>query len=390
MEQAVTLDLIAVEDSAVDVELIVDALREAGLTLQVRAVDEESAFHTALDQRLPDAILADWTLPLFSGGRALEIASVRCPEIPFIFVSGTISEASALDGLRHGAIDYVYKHQLQRLVPVLKRAIVEARTKRSLRESEERYRLLNAELESRIQERTRQLLDAQEELVRKEKLAVLGQVAGSVGHELRSPLGVMNNAVYILEGELADADHRVKEYLSLIRTEIESSERIVSDLLDSVRTSPPRLEAVSARELIDQTLRKCSVPPTVTVKLEVPESLASLLVDARQMQQVFRNLISNGVEAMPDGGTLEISAIENGTNGTVTVCVRDSGCGMTREQLGNLFQPLFTTKARGTGLGLVVVKNLVQANGGTVNVESETGMGTVFAVTLPAQGHSEG
>jgi PAS domain S-box-containing protein len=250
------------------------------------------------------------------------------------------------------------------------------------KQMEEKVRKLNEELELKVQQRTRQLLDAQEELVRKEKLAVLGQVAGSVGHELRNPLGVMNNAVYFLQTVLADADDSVKEYLEIIKGEIAVSDRIVGDLLDSVRTKPPQPEVVGVAALVEQTLRKLSIPASIALELDIPGTLPPLRVDALQIHQVLRNLISNGVEAMPDGGTLEIRAAEN-PDGTVTVGVRDTGIGMTPEQLGHLFQPLFTTKARGIGLGLVVVRNLTQANGGTVNVESEAGKGTVFAVTLP-------
>ena len=160
-----------------------------------------------------------------------------------------------------------------------------------------------------LRERTRQLLEAQEELVRKEKLAVLGQVAGSVGHELRNPLGVMSNAVYFLQTVSSDADETTKEYLNILKNEIANSERIVSDLLESVRTKPPQPEIVGVPELLMQTLRKCSVPPSVSVQLDMPSTLPRLRVDAMQMQQVFRNLISNSLEAMPDGGTLDIRAV---------------------------------------------------------------------------------
>ncbi|MDP4030428.1 MAG: PAS domain S-box protein [Gallionella sp.] len=249
-------------------------------------------------------------------------------------------------------------------------------------------RQLNDELEEKVVARTQQLLEAQDELVRKEKLAVLGQVAGSVGHELRNPLGVMSNAVYFLQTVLTDADETTREYLNIIKDEIAGSERIVSDLLDSVRTQPPQSEIVGVRELLEKTLCKCNVPASVTVKLDIPATLSPLLVDPLQIHQVFRNLISNGVEAMPEGGVLEISAVADKPDGTVTINVRDSGIGMTPEQLGKLFQPLFTTKARGIGLGLVVVKNLTEANGGSVEVESELGKGSAFSVTLPSGGLS--
>lgn len=247
----------------------------------------------------------------------------------------------------------------------------------------ERIRRLNEELEVKVQERTKQLLDMQEELVRKEKLAVLGQVAGSVGHELRNPLGVISNAVYFLETTLSDADEITKEYLNIIKEEIAGSDRIVSDLLDAVRTKPPQTALVGLQELIGQTLQKYAVPSAVTVKLDIPRSLPPLRVDAMQIQQVFRNLISNGVEAMREGGTLEIRAVENEPDKTVTVSVSDTGAGIAPEVMKKLFQPLFTTKARGIGLGLVVVKNLTQANGGSVTVESIPGKGSTFSVTLP-------
>ncbi|MFA5825946.1 MAG: ATP-binding protein [Gallionellaceae bacterium] len=228
------------------------------------------------------------------------------------------------------------------------------------------------------------LRKAQDELVRNEKLAVLGQVAGSVGHELRNPLGVMSNAVFFLQNVLTDADETTKEYLEIIKSEIEGSERIVSDLLDSVRTKQPHAEIVSVREVLEQTLRKLAIPSSVTVKQDIPATLSPLRVDALQIQQVLRNLISNGIEAIDGVGTLEIRALEDVPAKTITVSIKDSGSGMTPEQLGKLFQPLFTTKARGIGLGLVVVKNLTKANGGNVGVQSEVGKGSTFFVTLPS------
>ncbi len=282
---------------------------------------------------------------------------------------------------RYETIKEEQQERLERSNTQLEEKVRERTTE--LQQANQRLSQLNEELDAKVKERTQQLLVAQDELLRKEKLAVLGQVAGSVGHELRNPLGVMSNAVFFLQTVLADADDSTKEYLGIIRDEIGSSERIVSDLLDSVRTKPPQPERVEAGELIAQTLRKCSVPPCVAVRLEIAEALPPLRVDPLQLQQVLRNLISNAVEAMPEGGTLEISALENPPGSSVTIAVRDSGSGMAPEVLAKLFQPLFTTKARGIGLGLVVVKNLTEANGGSVQVQSEAGKGSRFAVTLP-------
>jgi len=248
--------------------------------------------------------------------------------------------------------------------------------------AEEKIRKLNDELAAKVQE----LLAAQEELVRKEKLALLGQVADTVGHELRNPLGVMNNAVYFLQTVLVDADETTREYLGIIKDEIADAERIVSDLLDAVRTKPPHPEIVEVAELMQQVLRKCDIPPSVAVRVEIPETIPAIRVDPAQMHQVFWNLVTNGVEAMPDGGTLEIRADENPAAKTVTVRIKDSGCGIPQEDQAKLFQPMFTTKTRRIGLGLVVVKKLTQANGGSVGMESEAGKGSTFSVTLPGGG----
>jgi signal transduction histidine kinase len=238
--------------------------------------------------------------------------------------------------------------------------------------------------EDALRTMNQQLGAAQEELVRKEKLALLGEVAGSLGHELRKPLGVMSNAVYFLQTVFEGGDDSVNEYLGIILAEITRSEHIVDELLATVRTRPPDVAAHGVAELVGQILRQCVVPDSVTVTLDIPATIPPLRVDELQMQQVLRNLISNSVEAMVEGGTLAINAVENRQEGTVRLSVRDSGSGMTPEVMAQLFQPLFTTKARGIGLGLVVAKNLTEANGGTVTVESEPEKGTLFAITLPS------
>jgi len=256
--------------------------------------------------------------------------------------------------------------------------------------AEEQLRELNDELDAKVKERTQLLLEAQEELVRKESLAVLGKIAGSVGHELRNPLGVMNNAVYFLQTVLYDADASVKEYLEIIHDEIASADHILSDLLDAVRTKLPQPENVEIEELLAQVLQVLPVPAKITVQRDIPEPCPSLLVDPLQMQQVFRNLITNAIEAMPEGGILEIRANADTKKEAVNISIHDNGIGMTPEILPSLFQPLFTTKTRRIGLGLAAVRNLTKANGGTVAVQSEPGKGSTFSVTLPVNALAAG
>ena len=249
---------------------------------------------------------------------------------------------------------------------------------------EEAIRHMNEELESKVRERTAALLAAQDELLRNEKLAVLGQVAGSVGHELRNPLGVMNNAVYYLQTVLVDADATTREYLDMIRDEIGSAERIVADLLDSVRTKSPQCQGVAVSALVERVRSGLPMPEAIAFKVALEPGLPPLWVDPHQIQQVLRNLLSNAIDAMPDGGTLEFWAGFDAAAHTVILEVRDTGAGIAPENIRKLFQPLYTTKPRGIGLGLVVVKNLVQVNGGRVAVQSTPGEGSTFSVTLPA------
>jgi PAS domain S-box-containing protein len=257
--------------------------------------------------------------------------------------------------------------------------------------AEERIRSLNEELERKVRERTDQLLEAQEELVRSEKLSILGRLSGSVGHELRNPLGVINNAVFYLTTVLSGADEKVREYLGIIKSEVDNSLRIISDLLDFSRTRTARPRTVPIAAVIGKSLAAVAVPENVSVETDLPETLPPVRVDSLQMEQVFQNLITNAVQAMPGGGVLRVSArlVRRSGEGSagrdfVEIAIADSGEGIPPENMKKLFQPLFTTKARGIGLGLSVSKRNVEANGGRIEVESEPGRGTVFSLSLPA------
>ena len=175
-------------------------------------------------------------------------------------------------------------------------------------QAEEELRSLNRELEHTVEERTRQLMAAQEELVRKEKLSILGQLSGRVGHELRNPLGVMSNAVYFLKMVLTEADETVQDYLGIIESEIGNSLRIITDLLDFARTRPPRTAEVTIRELTEKSLRRCAIPEDIDLQSEIPDNLPRLRVDPLQIEQVLINFLTNAVQAMPEGGALRVAA----------------------------------------------------------------------------------
>ncbi len=238
-------------------------------------------------------------------------------------------------------------------------------------------------LEEMVEERTLELKDAQDALFRQEKLAFLGELAGSVSHEIRTPLSVINNAVYFLGAVLPDAGEEVKEYLGIIDSEILEISRIVTDTLDITRVNMPEKEKAKIAEMVSSTLERKEPPENVEVVLNIPAEIPSLFVDPRQIQQVLVNLVRNGCDAMKDGGVLVIEALEK--EGRVDIQVTDTGVGIPAENLEKIFEPLFSTKSRGLGLGLAICVSLVEANGGTISVESEEGIGSAFTVSLPVE-----
>ncbi len=249
--------------------------------------------------------------------------------------------------------------------------------------AEEKLTEYSQNLEEKVEERTKELRDAQDQLIRKEKLAIVGQLAGSVGHELRNPLGIIANAVYYLKMTHPNADDTTKEYMDIISSEIRISEKIISDLMDFSRIRKGKRSEIDLNRLVTQALKRQSPPDNIEVVREIPSGPLSIRVNTRQIIQVLTNLLSNAYQAMPEGGTLTIHA-ENGGD-TVRLSVTDTGSGIPGDDMGKIFEPLFTSRARGIGLGLTVSRDLAEGNGGTIEVQSEEGRGSTFTITLPAK-----
>lgn len=277
--------------------------------------------------------------------------------------------------------------------------------------AEENLKNYSEKLEDMVEERTKALQAAQERLTRQEKLAVLGQLAGGVGHELRNPLGVISNAVYLLQMVLAEADETVKEYLALIASRVGEVDKIVTDLLDLSRTRPAKRQQTTLLTLVAETLQRYPPPDQVTVSTTIAPNLPAVFVDAQQIGQVLGNLVSNAYQSMPEGGELAIAAQlvsrgaeEQGSAASLTgessisplhprppaplhnyvvLTVADTGHGMSPETLEKIFEPLFTTKAKGIGLGLAVSRSLVEVNGGAIEARSVEGQGSAFTISLP-------
>ncbi|MGC1122634.1 MAG: ATP-binding protein [Candidatus Methanofastidiosia archaeon] len=249
--------------------------------------------------------------------------------------------------------------------------------------AEERLRTYSTRLEKEVEERTRELREAQEELVRKEKLAVMGQLAGSVGHELRNPLSVLGNSAYFLKMKLDPASDIVRKHLDIIEKNVLKMNSIIAGLLGFSRTGRPFLVETDIDRDIVAVLSSIEIPGTITVETVLDETLPTVSADVDQMQRAILNLILNAIQSMPEGGTLKIQTTQE--KGAIEISIQDTGQGIPEENLDKIFEPLFTTKVQGIGLGLVIVKNIIEGHKGSIQVQSEVGQGTTFTITLPAQ-----
>ncbi len=244
----------------------------------------------------------------------------------------------------------------------------------------ERYR---RELEELAEDRTRELKRTQVELLKRERLATLGQIAGSIAHELRNPLGAIRNATYFLNMVLTrELKDKASRHLQIINEEIERSDKIITSLLDYARGRPTNPVASSVKDIIEDALGMARLPHGVRVQTRFAEHLPLLDVDDAQMTQVFANLFTNASQAMAGRGLITITA--EPINGAVRISVTDNGPGIAPEHMPRMFEPLFSTKTFGVGLGLAVCKSFVESNRGEIVVSSEPGKGATFVVTLPA------
>jgi signal transduction histidine kinase len=362
------LRVLHLEDVEEDAELVKAVLEDSGFRCDVVRVETEADFEAALGRDL-DIILADYSLPSFDGLRALELARQRRPDLPFLFVTGALKDDSAVETLRRGATDFIVKERLARLAPAVDRALREFEVRARSARAQEEVTRLNARLQDAVR-------------ARDEMLAI-------VSHDLRNPLGtIMMSAAALLaggsrEGVVALAD-RISR--SAVRMNV-----LIGDLLDlahidagTLSLQPHPFDVGDAiRESIDLhaelaskkslRLRADSVAPDLTAH-----------GDRERVLQVLSNLIGNAIKFTPAGGEISVSAARDGQ--FIVISTTDTGPGIPREDVEHIFDRYWRARRsdrQSLGLGLSIVKGLVEAQGGRVSVASEPGRGAAVSFTLP-------
>ncbi|MHB0856282.1 MAG: sensor histidine kinase [Anaerolineae bacterium] len=245
----------------------------------------------------------------------------------------------------------------------------------------DKLEVYNSTLEEHVQQVTAKLVAAQEKLLLNERLATIGKLGASVAHELRNPLGVINNSTYYLQSRLGVSDPKISKHLNIISHEVEVSNRIITDLMQFVRVREVTTKPNPPNDMVRDALERSLLPDNVSVRTSFGSDLPMISVDSEKIEQVFINLMNNAAQAMPDGGDLTIRTLAQ--EDQVLFEFTDTGCGIPPEHLEPIFEPLFTTKAKGIGLGLAIVKLLIDAHGGKITVRSQVGKGSQFTVSLP-------
>lgn len=256
-----------------------------------------------------------------------------------------------------------------------------------VKHAEQELARLNEELEVRVAQRTAELEAVQAELLAKEALATLGQVSGSIAHEIRNPLNAIKTSSYYLLNAKNATEEKQREYLERIDRQVTIIDNVITALSDVAKMPEAKKVPIHCRDLVESVVSQVALPPEITVQITIPMEVPPILADQHQIPLVFQNLIRNARDAMSSGGRITVTAAHS--NDRVTVRVADTGSGIENAIIGRIMEPLFSTKARGMGLGLSICKAIVEKNDGDITVESEVGEGSTFTVTLKASSPRE-
>jgi signal transduction histidine kinase len=373
------LKVLIVEDRPDDAELMVYELQRVGIAPSWERVDNEVSYLEGLDA-LPDVILSDYSLPEFGAMRALRLLQIRQLDIPFIVITGSISEEVAVDCIKQGATDYLLKDRLRRLGAAVMQALDERRLRIEKRQAE--AELIKSELRRLELEKEKEFVELRERFI------------SLVSHEFRSPLAVMYSSTQLLQryADRIAPEKRVK-YIKDIENQIRYMNGLLDDMLILGKAKAGKIEFDPTPHDLEafchDILEQIQVTDQVGHRFlyNVQGELHEVLVDERLLRHILVNLLSNAVKYSPAGTTVRLEITRQGHEGIFRVS--DTGIGIPEEDQKRLFEPFHRAgNARdidGTGLGLTIVKHAVEVHKGTILCESATGVGTTFIVNLPIE-----
>lgn len=229
--------------------------------------------------------------------------------------------------------------------------------------------------------------EAREFFIRQDQLRATGRLAAEIAHQLKNPLGIINNAAFTLQRTVKEGKSTITQQIQIIREEVERSDRIITDLMGYARLTEGKVERLDVAEELDRAIEQvfpAAVQYQVQVHRDYAPALPPLMMQRNHFSEVLVNLLQNAREAMNGRGNIALSA-RYGENYSVVITIEDDGPGIPPDLQEKIFDSYFTTKEKGTGLGLAIVKHNVEIYGGAVRVESELGKGTCFVIQLPGR-----
>ncbi len=381
--------ILIVDDEKINLDLTSMIFRNRGYRV-LTALNAEDAL-ASVRQDHPEIVLLDYMMPGRDGFAVLQDIKQDFADTCVIIVTGRGSEQVAVELMKAGASDYILKPFLnqdlvERVERVLRLRAIELKNRELL---QERDRLLleieawNCELENRVQEKTLELRRYQEEIIQTEKLSTLGYISAGMAHEIRNPLNAIALYVQLVKGGLDDQEK--VESLDKIEVEVRRIDGILRKLLDTVKRPRYSLREVSVAATIDaalQMLQPLLHMHNIQVQREYLQIPQPIQADSAEIEQIFSNILVNAIEEMHGGGILRVVLDQN--DAMIVIRISDSGRGIPQENLQRIFDPFYTTKSTGTGLGLSVVLRIVKSYHGRIDVSCGEGEGTTFQISLPA------
>ncbi len=380
--------ILAIDDEESILNLVGIILSNRGYTV-VKASDAFKGLELVASLN-PTLVILDYMMPGMDGLELLKLIKSSFPDTYVIMFTGKGSEEIAVELMKAGASDYILKpfnnqNLIERIENVLKIRTVEIENRALVSEREQllcEIKAWNEELELRIRKESEALQKAHAEVVQSQKLATLGYLAAGMSHEIRNPLNSISLFVQLIKEGVDEIDKL--EYVDKILKEVDRVDATLRKLLDTAKRPRYELTEVDIEEIIEKTFDNFTPQITaqkIVLNFSSEKKLPLLKADPGELQQIFTNLFLNAIDEMPDGGSLGIDLDHD--NRDIVILVSDSGKGIPKENLPNIFDPFFSTKNRGTGMGLSVVLRIVKNYGGKIEVIDSSNAGTTFLVRLP-------